>query len=430
MDSDITCEFCGKTFSSKSNLYTHLTKAKYCILKRNSNNANHTPATVNFKCSYCEKSFTSRQFLGIHKTKCSNKIIKEQSVFEKLEEQKIFFENKLQEQKTLFEIKLQEKDFTISTLKEQIESLHVKITSIAIEGYRNKTRDNLYEENFQQEENKYDSSPGGLDSVQRSKEDFTQVQEEKDSSLVLKDSYQLVYRPEDGYIDVTNLCNAGKKKFNDWKRLNKTTAFLKVLSSSAGNPANELLKYQNGSNAERKTWVHPQVAINIAQWISPEFDVQVSRWIYQIMLTGKTDIRDPKTTQQLDQLAKENKQYAEKIEFFERKYIQRNRRLDYTEKSVVYIITTESREIKKEYKIGKTQDLTNRLSTYNTTEDHKVLFYLECDSQDEMNTLEKIVFTQLSHLRIRANREWFCGEVDEMIKTIKECKDFIVRDKK
>ena len=33
----------------------------------------------------------------------------------------------------------------------------------------------------------------------------------------------------------------------------------------------------------RKTWVHPQVAINIAQWISPEFDVQVSKWIFELI---------------------------------------------------------------------------------------------------------------------------------------------------
>ena len=406
MNTELTCEFCFKSFSSKSNLSTHKTRAKYCISKRNDN----VIPDISYKCSYCEKSFTTKQFLTTHKTKCSNKIPKEQSILleQKLEEQKLLFEIKLQEKEKI----MQEKDnlnYTLKTenknLREQIESLQQKLASIAIEGVRNKHRD-LYEEEEETEV----------------KVDFYEPQ---DSSLVLKDSYQLVYRPEDGYIDVTNLCKAGSKQYYHWKELKRTRAFLQVLSSSLVITIDELLKYQIGSNSERKTWVHPQVAINIAQWISPEFDVQVSRWIYQIMLTGKTDIRDPKTTQQLDQLAKENKQYAEKIELFERKYIQRNKRVDYTEKSVVYIITTESRELKKEYKIGKTQDLTNRLSTYNTTEDHKAVFYLECESQDEMNTLEKIVFAQLSHLRIRANREWFCGEVDEMIKTIKKCKDFI-----
>jgi hypothetical protein len=421
MTLEFNCEFCNKNFSTKSNLTTHKNKAKYCISKRNEISAAviysqevkvtdivTTPSNPH-KCSYCNKCFTSRHVQLSHESKCPEKIIKD---FEKkIEEQKILFENTLKEREKL----IQEKDSTISTFKEQIESLQVKITSIAIEGYKNKHRDNLYEE----DENKKEETV--------EKEDFYKLQ---DSSLVLKESYQLVYRPEDGYIDVTNLCKAGDKQYKHWKELKRTKAFLQVLSSSVVITTDELLKYQIGSNSERKTWVHPQVAINIAQWISPEFDVQVSRWIYEIMLTGKTDIRDSKTTRQLDQLVKENKQYSEKIEFFERKYIQRNRRVDYTEKSVVYIITTESRELKKEYKIGKTQDLTNRLSTYNTTEDHKVVFYLDCESQDEMNTLEKIVFAQLSHLRIRANREWFCGEVVEMIKTIKECKDFIIRGKK
>ena len=131
---EISCEFCDKTFSSKSNLYTHLTKAKYCISKRNSNNANHTPAAVNFKCSYCEKSFTSRQFSEIHKTKCNNKIIKEQILLEKLEEQKILFETKLQEQKTLFESKLQEKAFTTKEFKEQISYLQEQLASVALIG--------------------------------------------------------------------------------------------------------------------------------------------------------------------------------------------------------------------------------------------------------------------------------------------------------
>jgi hypothetical protein len=37
----------------------------------------------------------------------------------------------------------------------------------------------------------------------------------------------------------------------------------------------------NGST-DRATWVHPRVAINIAQWISPKFDVKVSAWVYDL----------------------------------------------------------------------------------------------------------------------------------------------------
>jgi hypothetical protein len=50
----------------------------------------------------------------------------------------------------------------------------------------------------------------------------------------------------------------------------KTKAFLRVLSRSVQIHTDLLLKIESGGlNENRKTWVHPQVAINIAQWISP-----------------------------------------------------------------------------------------------------------------------------------------------------------------
>ena len=121
-------------------------------------------------------------------------------------------------------------------------------------------------------------------------------------TLKLKDNYQLEYRDNDGYINITHLCKAGGKHFKNWNQNEKTKRFLDVLSSSVKINTNEIIKYDSGSNSERATWAHPQVAINIAQWISPEFDVLVSKWVYEIMLTGKVDIRDNKTTEELDKI--------------------------------------------------------------------------------------------------------------------------------
>jgi hypothetical protein len=73
------------------------------------------------------------------------------------------------------------------------------------------------------------------------------------------------HREENGYINVTNICKAGGKQFKAWKRLDKTKAFLQVLSSSVLISTDELIKYNSGSIHKRATWVHPQVAINIAQ---------------------------------------------------------------------------------------------------------------------------------------------------------------------
>jgi hypothetical protein len=48
------CEFCKKTFTSKSNLNTHKLTAKYCISLRNET----TPSK--YTCSYCCKDFVAR----------------------------------------------------------------------------------------------------------------------------------------------------------------------------------------------------------------------------------------------------------------------------------------------------------------------------------------------------------------------------------
>ena len=41
-----------------------------------------------------------------------------------------------------------------------------------------------------------------------------------------------------------------------------------------------------GENEIRGTWVHPQVAIHLAQYLSPEFSVKVTEWVFDWM-SGK-----------------------------------------------------------------------------------------------------------------------------------------------
>jgi hypothetical protein len=38
----------------------------------------------------------------------------------------------------------------------------------------------------------------------------------------------------DGYVNLSKICEAGKKQYSDWKRNKKTEAFLEALSSSLG----------------------------------------------------------------------------------------------------------------------------------------------------------------------------------------------------
>ena len=89
---------------------------------------------------------------------------------------------------------------------------------------------------------------------------------------------QISQRPKDGYIDVTALCQAAGKFYNDWYRRRRTERFLASLGSAMGIPIPELIQVLMGRNGDQHTFAHPKVATSIAQWCSPEFEAQVCSW--------------------------------------------------------------------------------------------------------------------------------------------------------
>lgn len=96
-------------------------------------------------------------------------------------------------------------------------------------------------------------------------------------------------RVTDGYINATAMCRAAGKLFADYNRLGTTQAFLAALGADMGIPITELNQsIRGGTPDEQGTWVHPQVAINLAQWLSPTFAVQVSKWVFDWMSGAST----------------------------------------------------------------------------------------------------------------------------------------------
>ena len=84
-------------------------------------------------------------------------------------------------------------------------------------------------------------------------------------------------RPKDGYINATALCDACGKLLGNYLRNTQTKEFLKELERSMRIRIDLLIqKITTGPNNLRGTWVHPDVAIHLAQWLSPKFAVQVS----------------------------------------------------------------------------------------------------------------------------------------------------------
>ena len=73
----------------------------------------------------------------------------------------------------------------------------------------------------------------------------------------------------DGYLDATAMCKATGKLFGNYKQLNSTQQFLIALSTDIGYPISEIIQVvKGGAPGHQGTWVHPQVAINLAQWRS------------------------------------------------------------------------------------------------------------------------------------------------------------------
>lgn len=98
------------------------------------------------------------------------------------------------------------------------------------------------------------------------------------------DKNPIEQRLMDGYINATALCKAAGKNYADYSRLKTTQDFLTELVSETGIPMSALIQIIRGGTPQwQGTWVHPQVAINLAQWASPKFAVLVSKWVFEWM---------------------------------------------------------------------------------------------------------------------------------------------------
>jgi len=103
---------------------------------------------------------------------------------------------------------------------------------------------------------------------------------------------QIRQRKSDGFLDATAMCKATGKLFGHYKTLESTQAFLSALSTDIGYPISELIQSVKGGHPENQgTWVHPQVAINLAQWCSPEFAVLVSKWVFELLTTDRVELQ-------------------------------------------------------------------------------------------------------------------------------------------
>lgn len=92
-------------------------------------------------------------------------------------------------------------------------------------------------------------------------------------------------RVTDGYLDATAMCRAHGKLFAHYRQTQQTEAFLEALAETIAIPIVDLVQSTEGRGGG--TWVHPQVAVNLAQWCSPKFAVIVTQWVVEWFSAGR-----------------------------------------------------------------------------------------------------------------------------------------------
>ena len=127
-------------------------------------------------------------------------------------------------------------------------------------------------------------------------------------------------------------------------------------------------------------------------------------------------------------LKEENKDIKTQIKYLINKCVKKQPRIQYKEKYVIYILTTSLMKKERRYILGKAKDLTSRLSTYNKSDEHEVIYYQSCGSQEVMACVENMVFEYLKEYREQANRERFIlpekEEIELFSNVIKKSVDF------
>ena len=201
-------------------------------------------------------------------------------------------------------------------------------------------------------------------------------------------------------------------------------------------------RYQNHLEICLAKYKHIINELNVELTNTKEELSQTNKILYDIQLENKilsqnTPTKESDTQKHLLDLQSKLQDIAlaaieqknEVITNMVKKYVKKQPRKQFDCSNVIYILTTPSLKQDRRYILGKAKNLTNRLSTYNKSDEHDVVFYQDCGDEDAMNALELFVFKKLNDYREQANRERFILPKDKHIDffkdTIKNCLEFL-----
>ena len=96
--------------------------------------------------------------------------------------------------------------------------------------------------------------------------------------IVFNYNGQVISRRDDGFINLTQMCQANGKRLDVFMKTQKTKDYIECLENSHQRVVVYSEEGRNGG-----TWGHPSLAINLARWISPEFAIWCDGHIFNLM---------------------------------------------------------------------------------------------------------------------------------------------------
>lgn len=93
-------------------------------------------------------------------------------------------------------------------------------------------------------------------------------------------------RKLDGYVNASQLCSSAGKRWYNYLREETSGNFIRAVVENLRMAQDALIQEQQEADGTTSVWVHPQIAVNLAQWLSGEFAAKVSAWVVDWVSTG------------------------------------------------------------------------------------------------------------------------------------------------
>jgi len=246
----------------------------------------------------------------------------------------------------------------------------------------------------------------------KKKKTLNAINNKKDFSGKLIINGIIIESREDGMVNATALCKAGNKRFSNWYQLDSTKELLTVLQDeflTTGIPVVKIIDIKEGKNGG--SWIHPDLAVQLAQWISPSIAIQVSRWIRELVITGTVSLGAEKNEQELLRLQIENKKLQDKC----RKFLQKKNYHKFKKGHAFYIISDIDSKSNKCKAGFEGVNINMRLQEHRTSLPGCKLEFLIYSEYAKL--VETAVFAKFDFVRIIKNKEWlFNIDYKELIK--------------